>query len=1406
MANGQSVLLFGLARRAYQEPAARHDLGRMDVECPECGALHWSDERLSTSTLQTPKFGICCDSGQVKLPLLPLPPPTLHHLLTANTDQAKDFRENIWKYNRAFAFTSMCAQEDHNVNRGRGPPVFRILGELYHRGGGLDAARGQHPTYAQLYIYDPQAALDRRRSMNEDLNPETLRSLQAMIIEKNVYVDLFRHAYEIMDDQRAEGVQDPSLRLRSVPVVQEVAVHPRRGNLPTADEVAVIICDSNGEDPGPRDVVLHLRGGGLWRINDLHPSYSPLYYVLLFPHGEPGWCQDLRLYEPNRAQPRRLSQSRFVAFRLQVRRNEFSTILRSKRLLQRYLVDMYAAIDQNRLRFLRNNQSSLRAALYSGLQDAMSATDEEVDLNQLGQKVILPSSYIGGPRHMQQRYQDSMAIARHHRRCDIFITMTCNPQWKEIQDELLPGQSAYDRPDLVARVFQMKKKALLDYIHKHGIFGSSVAYVYTVEFQKRGLPHIHLLIFLDHGWSLASTEAIDSCISAEWPDPLSQPLLFETVSRCMVHGPCGPANPRAPCMENGRCTKGYPRPFSEVTSFDEYGFPQYKTRDDGRQFKVGDHWLDNRWIVPHCGILSALFNCHINVESVASAGSFKYLFKYIQKGCDLAGVEISENDEITRYLSGRYISASEAAHRIFHFDMHDQVPNVVRLQVHLPGQHMVVFDPDDDPETVLQRAQSERTTLTAWFAANADAGPLGHLARQHTYQEFPQHFVWKEQAKRWEVRKQGFAIGRMYFVGPTGGERFYLRLLLTVVKGAVSFEDLKTFQSVCHPTFHAACLARGLLEDDREWRDCLLEACQMQVGSRLRRLFATLLLFCSPSQPDILWAEFWRQICDDIPLNLRRRGFQHPTDEIIQDFGLWELDQLLRESGHELKEWPSMPQPSRNWAAHRTNTLISEQLDYDQQRERELLQQRLPLLNEAQSAAFTSIIASIRENQPKIFFISGPGGTGKTFLYRVICNQLRGDGEIVLCVASSGISALLLPGGRTSHSTFQIPIDIHEDSLCNFSKTSNRADLMRAARAIIWDEVGAQHRHCVEAVDRTLRDVRNDERPFGGLTVILGGDFQQTLPVVRRGTREEIVEATICKSALWDAVEVHYLEENMRVRDDPNAADFARWLLDIGHGRNLDSEGKISIPNSMCVSSYEDLVDFIYEDIDTSPPPPPDYFLNRMILAPRNIDVADTNQKILDRMHGEEAVFYSVDKIIDDEGAPDHGAQSIPSEFLRSLDATNFPPGELHLKVGCPIILLRNISSASGLCNGTRLVIKRMSLRVLEVQIIGGDHDGQVSLIPRISLIPQDSQAELPFRMRRRQFPVRLAFSLTINKAQGQSVRKVGLDLRAPVFSHGQLYVALSRATHRQNIRVLTPSDGHCNVANVVYSEVLLHD
>ena len=146
---------------------------------------------------------------------------------------------------------------------------------------------------------------------------------------------------------------------------------------------------------------------------------------------------------------------------------------------------------------------------------------------------------------MNQRYNDAMAIVAKHGHPDLFITFTCNPSWPEIQDNLNRGEEASDRPDLVARVFKLKLNSLIDDITKYNALGRSVAHVYTIEFQKRGLPHCHMLVILHPDDKFTTPEAIDKFVSAELPDPNTNPRLYKIVTSCMIHGPCGEEDPNA---------------------------------------------------------------------------------------------------------------------------------------------------------------------------------------------------------------------------------------------------------------------------------------------------------------------------------------------------------------------------------------------------------------------------------------------------------------------------------------------------------------------------------------------------------------------------------------------------------------------------------------------------------------------------------------------------------------------------------------------------------------------------------------------------------------------------------------------------------------------------------------------
>ena len=163
---------------------------------------------------------------------------------------------------------------------------------------------------------------------------------------------------------------------------------------------------------------------------------------------------------------------------------------------------------------------------------------------------------------MHEKCQDAMTYVKHNGAPDLFVTMTCNPNWQEITSELFPGQKPKDRHDLIARVFRLKVQIFMHLVDTHNIYGLKRCHVYTIEWQKRGLRHVHMLAWMAEK---IRPDQIDSLISAELPDPNEEPALFATVTKHMIHGPCGQLNPRSPCIKDGQCTEHYPRQFLRET-------------------------------------------------------------------------------------------------------------------------------------------------------------------------------------------------------------------------------------------------------------------------------------------------------------------------------------------------------------------------------------------------------------------------------------------------------------------------------------------------------------------------------------------------------------------------------------------------------------------------------------------------------------------------------------------------------------------------------------------------------------------------------------------------------------------------------------------------------------------------
>jgi hypothetical protein len=275
-----------IARHPFNPEWPVHDLHSMDRVCDACKALHWLDERLTKSSKRHPKFGMCCYSGKIILPKLHKLPQELYKYLVGSDPISKGFRLNIRTYNNALAMTSVGRKLDYSVNMGRGPYVFKLHGELSHRIGSLLPAEGEEPLYAQLYVIDTAHAHDMRmiNPWNAMLDAGVMQNLQDMLHNCHPAVQFFKQAFTKTSNMSRD--QNCRVVLRF-----DQGCDWNRYNTPSAttNEIAVIIPGGDDQIRGSQDIVLYHRDGSLQRINDCHPLYPSLHYVLLFPTGQLGW-------------------------------------------------------------------------------------------------------------------------------------------------------------------------------------------------------------------------------------------------------------------------------------------------------------------------------------------------------------------------------------------------------------------------------------------------------------------------------------------------------------------------------------------------------------------------------------------------------------------------------------------------------------------------------------------------------------------------------------------------------------------------------------------------------------------------------------------------------------------------------------------------------------------------------------------------------------------------------------------------------------------------------------------------------------------------------------------------------------------------------------------------------------
>ncbi|XP_022032303.1 uncharacterized protein LOC110933386 [Helianthus annuus] len=589
-----------------------------------------------------------------------------------------------------------------------------------------------------------------------------------------------------------------------------------------------------------------------------------------------------------------------------------------------------------------------------------------------------------------------------------------------------------------------------------------------------------------------------------------------------------------PCMIDRKCSKKFPKKFVNETCLDKKGFPVYGKRDSGVSVVKSRVNVDNRYVVPYSKKLLKRYQAHINVEWCNQVGSIKYLFKYINKGPDrttLRIVESGNHDEHEPVVDEveKYYDCRYISACVSAWRMFSyDIHYRYPTVIRLPFHlpgQQNVVYGADDDIDEVLNKPSVASTMFLSWMKCNERLPMAH---KFTYVEFPSKFVFKLNTRSWDVRKRHPSIGRIHLVFPSAGEAYYLRILLNKVKGPKCFEDIRTVNGTLYPTFRDACYALGLLDDDNEYVEAIKEA--NVYGS------ATYLHL-------------------------------HYSDEEIKNLALLEIEKFLLRNNSSLRNYSNMPYLDDESISSFNNRLINEELYYDQNTMEDELNSMLLLLTDEQRNVFDQIFEYVRTNKGGVFFLYGYGGT----------------------------ASLLLSGGRTAHSQFSIPLNLNEDSLCRMKPGSELAYLLKKTQLIIWDEAPMIHKHAFEALDRTLKDIlmpdcsNSEALPFGGKVIVFGGDFRQILPVVPNGSRQDIVNASLSSSYIWNKCKLLTLTKNMRLTVGINHGDidktkeFAKWLLDIGEGKlggRNDGEAVIDIPQELLITDSTNpigsLINFVY--------------------------------------------------------------------------------------------------------------------------------------------------------------------------------------------------------------------------------------
>jgi energy-coupling factor transporter ATP-binding protein EcfA2 len=1449
-------------KRKFQKIAQQWDF---EQPCQYCGKVY-------LKSVRKPQRKTCCINGEATIAngvngfpqLDPLPDIFVNKL----RNMTHHYSSNSAYYNNilSIASTGIDNGRTHRFEQIAGDSAVKLNGRTYHY---IRNVNGNHHGALRYFTFDDTEELaNHAQFLNGDnhLNP---------VVRVNDLEELFQQ--QKLDNVYVHDIQQVAQRIGNFThlltnnIVYDQHSHTwvNAQSIVATTNTAMARMNISGfsadNATGNLEFRYALKGQhGVIQNNTLgptDPNVEPLCYPLFHWYGEQGWSPKCRIYDVSR----KLPFMDYLACRLHMAEqnddrflfpNQNGNLIRvnrfqiMSRLMQHYVVENVSRALDYRLDWHRKRQGEIfndyqttlnEQIITEAEHEAIAEEHELFEQNGADQeqnrrystanssKSFLSASFHGGKRHLQNLAKNALLIVSELDAPTMFLTLTFNPDWPEIKDMLLQGQTIFQRPDIATQVFQARLKAMIHNIRSGKYCGRSepVYILRVIEYQHRGLPHAHVVFRLGNHPNTEEERItyIDKYISARFPNirTASNEQYCKLIEKHMIHG-CSCAVNGCRKEAGGKCKYGYDTNVTtNTTTIDERGYPKYR-RPKPEDLRV----------VPHNRDMLMDWQGHCNLEFCGRSYAVVYLYNYLFKGNQKIKVkldntdDVHEEDEITLYLRGRMLSSMDAVWRIFGYQTYPaSYPSVTLIRVMLEEDMIDILSKQKlcDLAVYFERPHHDNFAEMLFTQFYKEWDYSYKLPSRYT------EFRFVEPANPWEVgifHVNTFINPRLYVyrrVKPqdnivrlgmlyiSAGEIWYLRLLLMHFPTRW-YDSLKIVDMNEYSTFQAAAVAHGLVEHENEAFLCFRDAAEFDTSQKLRSLFIQ------------LTKEGWATVAIFENHHLLTRMMD--TDLLPQNdnnFALAKNLLLIEFQKRFVAEEKSLALYGLPEPEDMDTMLDREKLKYDPAQQLLLYNEFIANrpLNQQQQDAFNQIVHLFHNNQDNangtVFLIQGQAGSGKSTFAKALTYYCRGNSGIVLGCASTGLAASVYQdmGFDTAHGLFSIPViddsesfDQELDLKCKFEKNQERADLLRAANIFIWDEIGSQH-------VRDFASVFSAMHQFQGKILILMGDVQQIAPVVLQGSKHQTVAASVyCSDFVPSFIKVNFTQ-NMRLltQGHPDELQYAQLINDIGSGKIDENTPLARVVTSTDATTESTAIALaiphfinVQEALHWSYPGgfDPNDMHGVCILAATNKLVDEWNELVQNMNANETHVLKSYDKICDVDDPHKYIANMINEQLMNDFHDHQSPPHELKLKVDDICILLRHVNKDTGYTNNRRVRIicihpKRIVVRRLDATDASTDES-----LPRYRF--KCHLGYNSFTMMRSQFPLRLAYSLTFNKAQGQEFKRIILDLRRPAFSHGHLYVALSRIRSRSNIRLFAAEENLTDnnevlTDNVVYKKIL---